>query len=244
MIHFITYGDNKYAKTKKRLCDEANSVGWFDTITAYGQDDLDLDFQNKFKDILILPRGSGYWIWKPYIIRKHLEKIKENDILIYLDSGCSINPSGIDRFKEYIEMLNNSDSGCISFQLDSNMLKCYEKQWTNKEIFDYFNVEINGDIAKSSQILATVIILKKNKNSINIVDLWLKTVHDKPILFTDDYNNNNKGRCEYIENRHDQSVFSIIRKLYGSILLPEETYFIFGSEYSLKFPFWATRIRG
>jgi hypothetical protein len=245
MIHFITYGDNKYANIKKRLCDEANNVGWFDTITAYGPDDLDLDFQNKFKDILIHPRGGGYWIWKPYIIKKHLEKIKENDILIYLDSGCSINPSGINRFKEYIEMLNNSDHGCISFQLDSDMLKCYEKQWTNKEIFDYFNVDIYSNIAHTNQIVGGILILKKNRNCMYIVDLWLKALYDNPLLFTDDYNINrcNSERKEYRETRHDQSVFSIIRKLYGSILLSEETYFIFGSEYSLKFPFWATRIR-
>lgn len=251
MIHFITYGDNKYANTKKRLCDDANSVGWFDTITPYGPDDLDLDFQNKFKDILSRPRGGGYWIWKPYIINKHLEKMKEDDILIYLDAGCSINPSGIDRFKEYIEMLNNSDSGCISFSVEHA-----EKIYTNKEIFDFFNVDINGDIANSSQIMSGIIMLKKNRNCINIVDLWLKTVHDNPILFTDDYNSNpcNTGRCEYIETRHDQSILSIISKLYETILLlTDETYFIstpsapnyggFGSEYSLKFPFWATRLR-
>jgi hypothetical protein len=240
MIHFITYGNNIYINSKKRLCEEAKNVGWFDTITSYGPEDLDLDFQNKFKDILVRPRGGGYWIWKPYIIKKHLEKIKDDDILIYLDAGCSINPSGIDRFKEYIEILNNSDHGCISFQVGP-----YEKLWTNKEIFDHFNVDINGDIGNSCQIAATIIILKKNTKSNNIINLWLKTVYDNPILFTDDYNNNmcNRGRSEYMETRHDQSVFSIIRKLHGSILLGQEDYFSdgFESEYSLKFPFWATR---
>ena len=252
MIHFITYGNHNYTNAKKRICDEARSVGWFDTITSYGPEDLDLEFQNKFKDILVRPRGGGYWIWKPYIIKKHLEKIKDNDILIYMDAGCTINPSGIDRFNEYMEMLNNSDHGCISFGLEH-----LEKIYTNKELFDYFDVDINSDIANSSQIISGIIMLKKNRNCINIVDLWLKTVHDNPILFTDDYNINlcNKGRCEYIETRHDQSILSIISKLYGStLLLADETYFIstpsapnhggFGSDYSLKFPFWATRIRG
>ena len=234
MIHLITYGDDKYANSKKRLCEEANRVGWFDTKTLYGPESLDLDFQNKFKDILVRPRGGGYWIWKPYIINKHLGRIKDNDILIYLDAGCSINPNGIDRFKEYIEMLNNSDHGCISFQLGTN-----ENLWTNKEIFDYLNVDINGDIANSSQIMATIIILKKNTNSINIVDLWLKTLHINPLLFTDDYNNNpcNKGGREYIETRHDQSIFSIIRKLYGTILLGKETIDSAGNV-----PFLETRI--
>jgi hypothetical protein len=234
MIHLITYGNDIYINSKKRLCEEAKRVGWFDTITSYGPEDLDLEFQNKFKDILIRPRGGGYWIWKPYIINKHLEKIKDDDILIYLDAGCSINPSGIDRFKEYIEMLNNSDHGSISFQLGTN-----EKLWSNKELFDYFNVDINGDIAYSSQIMATIIILKKNTKSINIIDLWLKTLHNNPLLFTDDYNNNpsNKYSREYIETRHDQSVFSIIRKLYGTILLGKETIPIAGNV-----PFLETRI--
>jgi hypothetical protein len=239
MIHFITYGNHNYTNAKKRICDEARSVGWFDTITSYGPEDLDLEFQNKFKDILVRPRGGGYWIWKPYIIKKHLEKIDDNDILIYMDAGCTINPSGIDRFKEYMEMLNNSDNGCISFDT------CHqEKKLTNKEIFDYFNVDINSDIANSGQICATNIILKKDIYSINIVDLWFKTLHVNPLLFTDDYNNNpcNRERPEYIETRHDQSVFSIIRKLYGIILLGQEDWFSdFGSEHSLKFPLWATR---
>jgi hypothetical protein len=67
----------------------------------------------------------------------------------------------------------------------------------------------------------------------------LKTVHDNPILFTDDYNNNpcNRGRSEYIETRHDQSILSIISKLYGTILVGKET--VYGDS---EFPFLETRI--
>jgi hypothetical protein len=152
-----------------------------------------------------------------------------------MDAGCTINPSGINRFKEYMEMLNNSDNGCISFDTYHQ-----EKRYTNKEIFDYFDVDINSDIANSGQISATVIIFKKNINIINIVDLWFKTLNVNPLLFTDDYNNNpcNRERPEYIETRHDQSVFSIIRKLYGNILLGTED-----ACSNLKFPFWGTRKR-
>ena len=30
-------------------------------------------------------KGYGYWLWKPYIIKKTLEKMKKGDILLYLD---------------------------------------------------------------------------------------------------------------------------------------------------------------
>jgi hypothetical protein len=61
---------------------------------VFGADDLDDEFKLNFKDILREQRGGGYWIWKPYIIKKHLDKINDNDILIYMDAGCSINING------------------------------------------------------------------------------------------------------------------------------------------------------
>ena len=40
-IHFITYGNDRFKNSKKRLYNEANATGWFDTITSYGPEDLD-----------------------------------------------------------------------------------------------------------------------------------------------------------------------------------------------------------
>ena len=240
MIHLITYGDNKYSKSKQRLYNQAYNTGWFDTmrqVSLYGPEDLDNDFTDKFKNILQHDRGGGYWIWKPYIIKKHLDKIKENDILIYLDSGCTINPHGKERLNEYIEMLNQSDEGCISFQMDHR-----ENIYTIKEIFQHFNIEQDGILANTGQLIGSIQIIKKNLNSIKLVNLWNETLYDNNLLFTDYYN---KTQNSYFkDNRHDQSIFSIIRKMYNPILLKDETYFAtgFGGEESLKYPFWTTRI--
>lgn len=235
MIHLITYGDDKYTQAKVRLCTQAQATGWFDTITPYGPDDLDSEFKTQFNTILQQSRGGGYWIWKPYIIKKHLGKINDGDILIYLDAGCSINPSGKPRFNEYIEMLNRRDEGCISFQMDH-----VEKLWTTKEIFKYFDVDHNGAIANSGQIMATVQIIKKNPNSIKLINLWNETIYTNSLLFTNYYNR--KQELYFRENRHDQSIFSVLRKIHKSIMLNDETYFSpFGTAESLKYPFWATR---
>ena len=241
MIHLITYGDSIYEETKQRLYNQASNLGWFDTITSYSPEDLDEEFKKKFKDILSHPRGGGYWIWKPYVINKHLEMIKDNDILIYLDAGCYINPKGFERFKEYIELLKNSEEACISFQMQHHI----EKKWTTKEIFEYLNINSGSkDIIESGQIIATVKMFRKCANSINIVSVWLNALHANPLLFTDHYNKNKQ--CEiFIDNRHDQSICSVLCKLYKTIILEDETYFEdgFGCPKSLKCPFWATRIR-
>ena len=237
MIHLITYGNDNFKNAKVRLCQEATNTGWFDTITSYGPDDLNNDFKEKFKDILNKSRGGGYWIWKSHIIKQKLNEINDNDILIYLDAGCSINPKGKKRFYDYIEIINNSDEGIISFQLDH-----IEKFWTTTEIFNYFNIGLDHEIANSGQIMATVRIMKKNKNLINMIDKEIKALYDNPLMFTDHFNN--KQHPGFIDNRHEQSVFSIIRKLHNPILIEDETYFkSFGSEESLNYPIWATRFR-
>jgi len=235
MIHLITYADHIFYKAKHRLNKEAISTNWFDTITLYGPEDLDNSFKNKFNNILNQKRGGGYWIWKSYIIKKKLEEINDNDILIYLDAGCTINTNGIKRFNEYIELLNNSDKGIISFQMDH-----IEKTYTTKEIFKYFNIRLDSDIANNGQINSTVRIMKKNNNLINLINKEYDTLYQNSLLFTDYYNNNQESY--FIDNRHEQSIFSIIRKIYGSIILTDETWFQpFGNKESLNYPFWATR---
>ena len=42
----------------------------------------------KNKEILSRKRGSGYWLWKPYLILKTLkEKLNYGDYLIYIDAA-------------------------------------------------------------------------------------------------------------------------------------------------------------
>ena len=235
MIHFITYGDKNFRNSKIRLCREANNSKWFDTITSYGPEDLDSNFESKFENILKQPRIAGYGIWRPYIIKKKLDEIDYGDILIYLDAGCSINVNGKTRFNEYIEMLNNSDEGIISFQMPHK-----EKHYTTKEIFNYFDLDMNSDITNSGQILDGILIMKKNEKLININNTCYKVIYDNPLLFTDYYNNNQE--VYFKDNRHEQSIYSVIRKMGNPILLGDETWFTpFGNKESLKYPFWATR---
>ena len=67
-LHFITYGDEKFEKTKKRIYKEAVNSKWFYSINCYGREDLTPSFSKEFENVLSMKRGGGYWIWKFYII--------------------------------------------------------------------------------------------------------------------------------------------------------------------------------
>jgi len=246
-IHFITYGNHRFKESKKRLLKEAEEFGEFKTITGYGPENLPKEFFQKFKDVLVHPRGGGYWIWRPFILLDKLNKIKDGELLIFLDAGCKLNVFAKKRFYEYINMLKNSKYGIMSFQMSGkigpgNLEK--ENKWTNSEIFKYLDVSTNGEHANTGQYLGGILVMKKNEHLLKIINLLIKALDDDPLMFTDHYNTNQHP--EFNENRHEQSLFSLLRKIHGSVVLDGDESFIvpFGGPESMNYPFWAARIKG
>lgn len=234
-IHLISYGDDNYTAQRENFKNSAVDSEFFDEIDVFGTKDLGNQFSTQFKDVLQLVRGGGYWIWKPYLIKKAMDKIEENDILIYCDAGCTVNSGGKERFNQYIEQLISSETGIISFQLD---FKAY--LYTKQEVFDYFNA--TDDIVNADLVCAGIVLYKKCAHAVMVIDKWLKAVYDDPWLFTDKLSAIPRHK-QFIENRHDQSVYSIIINTYGADKIPDETYFNDFKIEGARFPFWATRLR-
>ena len=246
-IHFMTYGNHRFKDSKNRLLKEAKEFGAFKTITGYGPEFMSREFIEKFKDILSLPRGGGYWIWRPILLLQKLNEINDGEYLVYLDAGCKLNPYGKKRFYEYIDMLKESDYGIMSFQMSGkigpgNLER--ENVWTNTEIFKYLNVPINGEFGNTGQYLGGILVMKKNQHLLKIINLLIKALYDDPLLYTDHYTQNQHP--QFKENRHEQSLFSLLRKIHGSIVLDGDESFIvpFGGQESMNYPFWAARIKG
>jgi hypothetical protein len=87
-----------------------------------------------------------------------------------------------------------------------------------------------------------VLIIQKNDHAMKTIDLFLKALEDDPLMFSDHYNN--KQQEQYFrDNRHDQSISSLIRKIHGSVVIDGDESWMppFGKGESLKYPFWATR---
>ena len=139
-------------------------------------------------------------------------------------------------------MINNSKYGILNFITTHQAIK-----WTNSATFDYHNIDYNSEAVLSNQSMTTLIIIKKNAHSLDIIQKWRKVVFDDPKLFSNHYNKINKTNG-FIDHRHDQSHFSILCKKYGGLALKDETFFSkeggwFKLPIAQKYPFWATRKR-
>jgi len=248
-IYGISYASRDFNDRYNNITKLGNQCGLFDTFKCFREQDIDNEFKEKYKEVWNMSeRGGGYWIWKPYIISKMLDQINDNDILVYIDAGCHINitPESKQRFNEYIHMINNSQSGLLRFQLTHQ-----EKHFTNRKTIQYFKnkFNINDDIMNvyldSFQLLATVIILRKNDYTINFFNKVLEKLNDDMNLFTDKYTNIYTNE----KHRHDQSIMSLLYKyMDGDLIIDDETWFgghqgDFNTTLSNKYPFWATRSR-
>lgn len=255
-IHFITFGDIKYKNSLKRIEQEANNLGIFESVTIYTPEKISEEFYKKYNMIYNYAslydknKGAGYWIWKFYIIPKRLSEINDNDILIYLDAGCSINKNteSLKRLNDYVNILNNSDKGIISFELPD---ACVEKRWTVLELLKLEDIDIDSEHYNTNQLVGGILIMKKCPHINLIFDKCIELIDKDPFIITNKYvKKNQELNAFFKDNRNDQSILSIIRKKYGSAaVLRDETYIQindypnWNNEWIKKMPFWATRIK-
>lgn len=202
MIVAINYADSKYRKTQRFNSTSAVHKGGADRVISYAPKDIDSIFWNKNEKILKRKRGNGYWLWKPYFIGKALEDLEENDYLVYLDSGAFY----INNVKYLIEKMEEDCQYIMAFELP------FKESWyTKRDIFLYMDCD-EAQYTETNQRMATMIILKKTEMSVQFVDEWLYYCQQEEII-TDAHNHMGKNNYRgFIDNRHDQSIFSVLSK--------------------------------
>lgn len=202
-------------QSRSRIIKEAKKLEYFDKCIMETEDiENDPEFRNElknnanFNNVYNTEKGGGYWLWKPYIIYKNLKLLDSNDILIYADAGCTIpnNEDTKSKLQEYICNINLSDKSVFSFRN-----KQIESKWTKGDIFDYFNTTDNEKIYNTYQFTASRIIVKKNEHSSKIIEKWWSMAKENPFLFSDKPSTV-KNFNNFVENRHDQSIWSLICK--------------------------------
>ncbi len=57
-----------------------------------------------------------------------------------------------------------------------------------------------------------MLIFRKTAESLALINKWLNVALDNPALFSDNYNGEAKKNSNFKDNRHDQSIFSVLIK--------------------------------
>jgi len=233
----ITFGNGNpvWRFATQRLMREAQSSKFF-SIALNMSNCLEQALESNEKKFLKEnKKGYGFWFWKPIIILEALKKNPDIDVIIYMDAGCEINhtPESILTFNKYkLELLTYN---AIVFGTGFK-----ENNWTKKEIFKTLKTKIVDQ--KTEQICATVIIMKRDF-ALKFCEKWRDAMKASNYsLITDSISDESK---DFIDHRHDKSVFSVLIKQEPRILIKPYNEANFEPNWNLgkNYPFWMRRNR-
>jgi len=207
--YLISFATPDFYASQERLNNSARK--YVDEIISYNKDWLmKKEFYKKNKKILDQKRGAGYWLWKPYIVLETLKKMKEGDVLFYIDSGIEV----VGDITELIPALVKEKKDIFLFKNDEIVLN---KTYTKRDCFILMGCD-SKKYYEADQVIAGFNIYIKSKKSIKFVEEWIKYGEDERAI-TDINNTLGKPNIEgFVEHRWDQSILSILAKRENFIL--------------------------
>lgn len=214
-IHFISYASKRFSESRKRLLDEAQNFGRFASVTIYQENNLSFIFHNYFREILKHPKGGGFYVWKPFIIREAIEKIPNGSYLVWVDTGSRFVKSNAKRFDDYLIMLQRSTSGFLVS--DTNYSTA---AYTSGRIFETFGLLKNSHFMQSTQIASGFIIMKKQDSVIAVLDMLIDIVFADKWIMTNAYWKL-KAHHSFVVNRNDQSLIDLLLKCFGRVIIED-----------------------
>jgi len=206
MLVTVTYSTEAYKSARKYNVKMAYKKGKADKVFEYCEKDLSEEFIERNKKTFSCKRGGGYWIWKPYVVLKTLKQLQTGDYLFYCDSGAFV----IKDLHILADFMEKEKEDLLIFDLEHK-----EKEYTKRDVF----IELDCDEEKytdSFQRCATYFMMKKTKKTEDFVEQWLAYVQNYELVSNEDnVLHRMPNYKEFKDNRHDQSIFSVLSKKDG-----------------------------
>lgn len=219
-IFFATFANTNFMNSN-RISKQAIELNIFDKIFQYTEKDIS-EFIDKHQEFINThSEGYGYYIWKPKVILDILNKLDNDNILIYCDAGVYLNKNGINRLNEYLEKLNDINIDIITFSCNNN----YKAKYFIKmdAIMDYYP-KFNEEYIDINTVYAGIIIIKKCTNTLNLINDWLNLCENYNFLNT--CRSINYNEASYFQgNDKDNGLFNLCLSKHkiSYTIYPDET---------------------
>ncbi len=208
-------GPQVFYKNQFSLTSSAADKG-FDAIYNYRRGHFDPDFYARNKHILEQPRGSGYWLWKPYFILKTMESSPENALIFYVDSGIVLKKSLTPLLKKF------ESSGCDMILMGHGK-PVPLRQHLKKEAYIAFKEELTLQVLEHQNIWAFFVAVRNTAENRAFIKKWLNTCENADAL-TDSPFDKDIQAPDFSGHGHDQSLLSVLVALspQNKIIIPRD----------------------
>ncbi len=88
-IILLSFASDDLKISINRFKKQAKETNFYDEIKIITYTDLDTNFKHVLKKLTSngKKKGFGYFMWKPYLVKKILEEINYGDVINYMDIG-------------------------------------------------------------------------------------------------------------------------------------------------------------
>jgi hypothetical protein len=205
MNYLITFANKPFRYNQLLNTKSARKIRCFHRIFNFSPRDFDKVFYKKNIGILSQARGGGFWLWKPYFISEVLSKSLDGDILFYCDSGSLF----IDNVEPLLRLPEKFGQDIIPLGLGA-----LEKQYSKRDAFILMDCD-EARFTDTQQRQASFIVLRNTAFSKMFVKEWLSYAQDPRILTDADNVEGKSNYPEFIDHRHDQTIYSLLTKKYN-----------------------------
>ncbi len=206
--HLVCFADELFRHAKQRLIASAHRHG-VDQIHEFSTADLrQTDFYTENKPTLDMPRGAGYWLWKPYYILRVLKEVKSGEFVWYMDCGAEL-VGPVDE----LAGVCSSAGGVLLFRNHGRP----NKYWTKRDCFVLMGCD-SEKYYEADQVNAAFSGFIAGPAAIQFVEEWLRHCTD-PRKLTDMANECCKPELpDYLLHQGDQPICSLLASLQNRYL--------------------------
>ena len=219
VVHLATFAACSSAGRLPAFVAEARRSGLFDWVHAHTPASLDAAWLQRHGAYLRPSvRGCGYWTWKPQAVLQALGEVGEGEVLVWADAGSSLHRENCGRFWQYVALAASQPGRVVSFEM--GRARCpQERCWSKRAAGEALNVSASSPHWDSPQLHATYFFLARTEASMGLVREWRDAAVARGYALIDDSPSGGGGEAAaFREHRHDQSLWSLLRKQRGAAL--------------------------
>lgn len=172
------------------------------------------DYQAAHAASFAVPHGGGYWLWKPYLILRRLQEMRDGDLLFYVDSGAYF----IDDPRPVLDLAASCGSPVLALGYGWR-----ERDYTKRRALRYVGLD-RPEILDTPQVVSSYMIFRAGAGSRAFAAEWLRLCEQPELLHDKPYDGDD-AHPGFLAHRHDQSLFSLLVKRDRIPALPDPSIF-------------------
>lgn len=215
--HFYSFGNNHVRDAVRVVSGQAESLDVFHGVHRFESLPEELLANQKWRRHLESTRGYGFWFWKPALFNLLVKQadFEDGDTVAYIDGGSGIGRESRRTWIQLLGMVEDEIADMVTKQLP---IEYPEHNWTKGDIYGRFNRSWNDvSFGTAGQVVANWWIVQVNPQTRRFMQEWEELVSDFHLLSDEPDAMKNPY---LVENRHDQSFFSMLAKSNAPWILP------------------------